>query len=140
MSVTLSLRLILVTAIAGAFAAGCSGVQTSGITAPAPQQPTLGDRLVVLDPLTSTKCEHSPDFGVDPCHLVFTQPHAKQVDLIGAQGSGDTQEIDNCKRLATIVDASGPVYFVTPKKATGTCAAVFLHNGKFAILTIHDEL
>ncbi|MBV8373426.1 MAG: hypothetical protein JOY69_09215 [Candidatus Eremiobacteraeota bacterium] len=137
---TRSFLRILVVVIAGVLGVGCSGAQTSSNAAPAILQTTLRGQASSLDAPLLAKCQHSAGFGIKPCHFTFTHPGSKQLDLIGAQGSGDTKEIDNCKRLATIGDVSGPIYFVTPKRAKGTCAAVFLHNGKFAILTIDDEL
>ena len=126
-------------AAAGVLIAGCSSSQTSSSVTPAmPHQ--LGASTFALAP--SQKCEHSPGFSVTPCSLTFSNPRRRldEIFLHGAQGSGDTQEVDNCHKLATIGDFSGPVYFVKAKKAMGMCAAVFTHNGKFAILTINDEL
>jgi hypothetical protein len=126
----------------GTLIAACSSAQTSGHIAPAPPQPaTIGSLgTPTFEPAPSQKCEHSRGFAVLPCRLTFTHRRIEQIFLHGAQGSGDTQEVDNCSKLATIGDASGPIYLVKAKKAMGTCAAVFTHNGKFAILIIVDEL
>ena len=122
---------------AAAFAVGCSGAQPSSSVAPALREPTSSPSLVGFDALPSEKCQNSPDLRVVPCHLTFTRDRAKG---IAVEGTSYARLLDNCERLATISDVSGPAWLVTPKKAKGTCAAVFVHNGQFAILTIDDQL
>jgi hypothetical protein len=126
----------------GILVAACSSAQTWGNIAPAAAQPATIPSLgaATSEPAAAQKCEHSRGFAVVPCRLTFTHRSFKQIFLHGAQGSGDTQEVDNCSKLATIGDLSGPIYGVKAKKAMGTCAAVFTHDGKFAILSIVDQL
>jgi hypothetical protein len=126
----------------GMLIAGCSNAQTSSSVTPVALAPAMARQLGASTFAPSQKCEHSPGFSVVPCQLTFSNPRRRldSIFLHGAQGSGDTQEVDNCHKLATIGDFSGPAYLVKAKKAMGMCAAVFTHNGKFAILTINDEL
>ena len=141
MTLSSSMARLYFASILGALLASCSGAQQAINLAPAPSQPFAGHEIQLALRVANTKpCQHSPGFGVVPCRLTFTNRKVKAIDLKGAQGSGDTQEQDNCRRLATIGDGSGPLYLVRAKEAKGTCAAVFTHNGKFAILNIDVEL
>jgi hypothetical protein len=128
-----------VLAAAGALFVGCSGAQTSSTVSPALHDSTSGQPLVAEGAVPSPKCQHSPGMNVTPCNLVFTRDRPKFIN-VGGREQGAVQELDNCRRFARIYDASGPAYIVTPKRANGTCAAVFIYHRGFAILNIGDEL
>jgi hypothetical protein len=120
-------------------AVNCSGAQTSTSVAPGFHQPTVSQPLVVPGTLPSQQCQHSPDLQVVPCHLTFTRDRTKVISVEGS-GSGYARLFDNCQSLASIYDVSGPAWIVRPEKTKGTCAAVFIHDRQFAILTIDDQL
>ncbi|MGA8534403.1 MAG: hypothetical protein WB615_09885 [Candidatus Tumulicola sp.] len=139
MSITLSCFRVFVLATAGALAGGCSGVQTPSSIAPALHETMADQAPLALGNLRSQKCQHSRWLQVVPCRLTLRGNRTREIYVEGG-GSGITRLFDNCQGLAKVANESGPAYIVIPRKAQGTCVAVFTNKREFAIITIHNEL
>jgi hypothetical protein len=142
MTIDSSLLRIVVTATMGALAVGCSSAQTASNVAPALGQSTAVHQLaaIPLELPSSTKCDHSRNLSVTPCHVTLTKRHpGAMVQLAGDFGTNLVQELDDCHGIAVIADFEGSTWTVSRRKMKNTCAAVFIYGADFAILTIVNK-
>src|SRR5580704_2475446 len=61
---------------------------------------------------------------VNPCLVTFTKGQVQQIDVYPYLESGE-QEKDDCKGIAWLSDASGPIWFVKGLRVQGQCTATF---------------